>query len=678
MKKLSTLGILCATAVCVLFLSACEKKKPIDRPEQKLTLSAVPTSLVQGASTTFTVKLDELDVTSSAVITEISSGTTVSGAEWSSETVGTYTFEATYEEFTSEIVTVTVTESVVTAETISFAPKFTTSSGSDAPYNEIGVFAFGTGASSWNAAYATATPVLMYDSTLTFDADEWSYNPAVEWPEGNTSFFAYAPVATDSNGVSVSEATATGAPILTFDMSEGGLHTDVLIGTSKDKTETSEAVELPLRSVMAKLGVRIKGDEGQKVSKVVITGLVEKASIALDKADDAYFTWTLERHTANRHEIELSFDEGRQYVTATETMTDITAADGYLYVFPQNYTYEARVIVTVDGKDIGFPFEGVMQTSPGEEYFFELNLSSTPMDYTDNYMPAFYLAPQDAAETQNITIAAAKAACEADGYRLPTQNESAFILIYMNGIEDNNYRFASYWTSTYYKQDQTNAMGYNIAPSYLLYMPAGTAITAARCVKDGPEGKRYPYVDTSSTDGPIIVSRDADGGAIPEAYNPLYEATLNVFHENWTTTPDHNEMTTADAIPHKLQIANADAGTDMIALTGALVCANGWRVPTHKELMLIYAMGGAGSSSYDTSVGSAFYNAPLTDTPLNGASGFTPFKGDHYWSATKTQSGRTTARCSFPFTETPIRANGKIREDFSGQDAYLRCVRDVE
>ena len=85
-------------------------------------------------------------------------------------------------------------------------------------------------------------------------------------------------------------------------------------------------------------------------------------------------------------------------------------------------------------------------------------------------------------------------------------------------------------------------------------------ITAARCVKDAPGGgKKYPYVDTSRPEGPVIVSRDADGGVIPSAYNSAFGAELQVFHDNWTTTPDHDWGTDADRIPRKLQVANADA-----------------------------------------------------------------------------------------------------------------------
>ena len=135
------------------------------------------------------------------------------------------------------------------------------------------------------------------------------------------------------------------------------------------------------------------------------------------------------------------------------------------------------------------------QILPGKEYIIDLEIPGNKLlDYTDNAMPAFLLAPTDAAEAANIDWNDAKAACEASGYRLPTYNEGLMTLFYMNGIEGNNLRFASYWTSTTSLEDPTgeSAMGYNIMPWMGLYMPKA-GITAARCVKDVPEGgKKYP------------------------------------------------------------------------------------------------------------------------------------------------------------------------------------------
>lgn len=142
------------------------------------------------------------------------------------------------------------------------------------------------------------------------------------------------------------------------------------------------------------------------------------------------------RFSTTEYELKLKCDAGQEYATASETMTDVTAEGGHLYLIPQNITYNARIVVTVDGTKLGFPFEDLFQLLPGQEYTIDLVIpGSKPLDYTDNAMPAFLLAPVDAAEAANVSWADAKSACEASGYRLPTYNEGLMILFYMNGME---------------------------------------------------------------------------------------------------------------------------------------------------------------------------------------------------------------------------------------------------
>ena len=60
--------------------------------------------------------------------------------------------------------------------------------------------------------------------------------------------------------------------------------------------------------------------------------------------------------STTEYELKLKCDAGQEYATASETMTDVTAEGGHLYLIPQNITYNARIVVTVDGTKLGFPF----------------------------------------------------------------------------------------------------------------------------------------------------------------------------------------------------------------------------------------------------------------------------------------------------------------------------------
>lgn len=515
-SAVSAFAVLFIVAFSVV-LSACEKEKTEPSSPKELVLSAAPLSFEAGGSTTFTVLADGEDVTSEAVVVETTTDTEVTGATWSSDTDGTYTFEATYQGVKSNVVTVAV------------------------------------------------DPV--------------------------------------------------------------GLST-------------------------AKVGISIAGS-GETVTRIAIRGIIEDGAEAPDMTE---------------YEFGLTNPSG---ITATSTPENVTAEDGYLELAPQTLTEYARIIVTANGKKVGFQVENIAEFKADEEYVISVTIPELlPLDYTDNAMSAFVIAPTDIVENENILWADAMADCP-EGYRLPTYNEGLAILLYANAAENNKFRGASYWTSTLLKMDDTQAMGYDILRMYALYMPTA-GITAGRCVASTPAGKKYPYIDTTSPDGPVIVSRDADGGVIPSSFQEAYNTDMPVFHDNWDVTPEHDATTLADKISRKLQVANTDAEIDKV-IRDEMVCADGWRTPTQYELMLIYAVGGAEATSYDVNPESSFYNPPVVETALNSVAGFTPFQAEGYWAET-ILAGKGVMPLTWPFTETPISGGGS----FAGPDTnWVRCVRDV-
>ena len=658
------------TCLSLALLCACNDNEHDALPEQnRPQLSATPTSFVQGGSTTFRVVAGQNDVTAQAEITESKTGQAVQGAVWTSDSPGSYTFTAAYADMKSDPVTVEVTKAAPEEAAITLTPRFDTSREENPA--RIGVFAARSGERYWNEGDLCD---LLFNRALEYTDTQWSYSPVAMWPVNESekvSFFAYAPYASEDNGISVSEESQPGAPVLRYTMvSPNDCHTDIWIAEPQlNLSRQSQAVELPLRSMMAKIGFRIKG-QGEKISKIAVRGIQWQGELPLDAADQGSMTW---KHTSDysaiEYEIKLECDPGQEYVTASGTMTDVTARDGFLYLIPQNLTYNARIVVTADGVKLGFPFEDVFQVLPGREYIIDLDIpGDKPLDYTDNAMPAFLIEPLDAAEASNIDWNDAKSACESAGYRLPTYNEGLMILFYMNGIGNHNFRYASYWTSTTSQEDTSvdNAMGYNIMPWMGIYMPKA-GLTAARCVRDTPPaGKKYPYVDTSDPAGPVIVSRDEQGGVIPSAYHAAFETELPVFHENWNATPDHDCGTGDDRISRKLQVANANVSAGKV-LWDDFACPEGWRKPTMMELAFIYTMGGAVETSYDAG------NMPVTDTPLYGVAGFTPLDADYYWAASMNggKGGRYPATWSF--AATPRNGSGTTTDA-----NYVRCVRDIE
>ena len=168
--------------------------------------------------------------------------------------------------------------------------------------------------------------------------------------------------------------------------------------------------------------------------------------------------------------------------------------------------------------------------------------------------------------------------------------------------------------------------------------------------------KRYPYVQ----DGNIIVCREGNDGV---------KALL--IHSNWATTPTHNELdTTNNRFAAKFEVATSDAvGKNGSSATmtwyeasgttdatynpdGYSACASysqdgktGWRLPTIRELRLIYAL-----------------RSELTSANLPSSS--------FYWSATGYSSYSLNAwNASF--------TGGRTGSNIKSNGYPVRCVRDL-
>lgn len=86
--------------------AACSDDDP-ETPSGKLVLTASASSFVAGeGNVTFMVTYDGEDVTSQAAITNVTTGEPVENAAWTTTEIGEYKFQAVYDSYTSDPVTV--------------------------------------------------------------------------------------------------------------------------------------------------------------------------------------------------------------------------------------------------------------------------------------------------------------------------------------------------------------------------------------------------------------------------------------------------------------------------------------------------------------------------------------------------------------------------------------------
>lgn len=97
---------MCAAFVALAGFMACSDDDSESGSE--LVLSASTSSLAGGGSVTFTVAFEDRDVTAEAVIKNVTSGSEVQNATWTTNVAGTYEFQAAYDGMLSNVVSVKV------------------------------------------------------------------------------------------------------------------------------------------------------------------------------------------------------------------------------------------------------------------------------------------------------------------------------------------------------------------------------------------------------------------------------------------------------------------------------------------------------------------------------------------------------------------------------------------
>lgn len=249
------------------------------------------------------------------------------------------------------------------------------------------------------------------------------------------------------------------------------------------------------------------------------------------------------------------------------------------------------------------------------------NVVLNPLDYTDNGSAWFLIAPYD---TQNPVDGSGSmnwyvangvydatynpntlSACPA-GWRMPTHIEASLMWVYKNATSDfalNSSDSFVYWTST--ERNITYAFFRSMLSGYA-YSHVGPAVKTRlnklRCVKDAPLGGKYPYVGLNDTgEARVIVSRDANGGV----------GTNAVRATNWSgQTPLHKEVEPNNNVPAMLEVAKSDCNETnaprvtqtnnwytwenaikaCAAYSEAGSSAGSWRLPTQRELILMWVM----------------------------------------------------------------------------------------
>ena len=287
-------------------------------------------------------------------------------------------------------------------------------------------------------------------------------------------------------------------------------------------------------------------------------------------------------------------------------------------------------------------------------------------DYTDNNS-AWLLVGRESEPQKDWNSGDLK--CPS-GWRVPTKEELMLTWVYLSKNHDLG---ATHWTADGEENGgiTTGRWSVNLGLGETLYMTESSS-QSLRCVKNWTpdDGQKYPYVKDEN----IIISRENGRGVKEE-----YIRTEGDWSEG---VPHHTEQDKENSVFTKLEIApraTDPAYTDRQTWEKAAeYCKNlevdgkkDWRMPTQRELMLMYLL--------NKELGSKYQLLSSTDDHINPD----PNSDEYhvfYWSATQdntVESSKNTV-WSVCFCTDKASLTGKTEGYDKEKVNYVRCVRDVK
>jgi len=234
--------------------------------------------------------------------------------------------------------------------------------GTEAPAGSFGVLGYLLTGGTWNST--TATPSFMYNTQVTRTGSSgsysYSYYPVKYWPNDTSDkvrFFAYYPY--QGNGISLSSATTTGYPVITYTpgttvSNQIDLMYAACSAVNNKSTET--AVSLSFNHALTCINFSAKLDSFFSTEKVVIrsiqmTGIKSSGTLSLDSSLSN--PWTIGFTTTS---YTASISDGSVVPAANQSLSSagyisVSTYNGYLLLLPQSVTTSNTVVVsyTVNG-----------------------------------------------------------------------------------------------------------------------------------------------------------------------------------------------------------------------------------------------------------------------------------------------------------------------------------------
>lgn len=241
-------------------------------------------------------------------------------------------------------------------------------SSENALFNDIGILGYHTSTDFASATDATSS--FMPNTIVTKTTQNtWDFPHIYYWPQkGYVSFFAYAPYATATNGISINDEQ-NNEPYLTYTLPpEVENQPDLMIATPQID-QFRQQVPLSFTHALACIGFDVSG-ENIEIDSIGIQGVYTTGKLQLT-LDNSTPQWSsLSGNTDAFYKVGLvenPADPG--------TFEGTTATNGYLMMIPQSLGDNANIIVKFKGMDpktIPLKTAGTAEWKAGNKYIYSL------------------------------------------------------------------------------------------------------------------------------------------------------------------------------------------------------------------------------------------------------------------------------------------------------------------
>lgn len=282
--------------------------------------------------------------------------------------------------FTSCIVDIWTNEELVAdTDRLVFTSNLTTKGMiiDDTTLDSLGVCAYETG--GYDFYNESSVPNFMYNQLLvrgrsaSANQKNWTYSPDRFWPDKDSqklSFFAYAPHTQPWNGLTLSEPERGGVPQISYTVPLDVTHQpDLLVAFPQmNLTKKDGPVELFFKHTLACISFYMEG-AGKQIRGIAVTGIKTSGTLSLGLESDGkigstydyMIRWNLsDEISESDYSAGLQLDEGKDYLTTTDGITNLLRENGYLMMLPQRLTADAKILLTLaDGSQTEFPLNAM-------------------------------------------------------------------------------------------------------------------------------------------------------------------------------------------------------------------------------------------------------------------------------------------------------------------------------